>query len=669
MIFSLKECLKNIYLKPPIGCKMKSKFSIFFDIFYLVLFFFQFFGETNQRFFRNDAVGIGCLFVVIYAIWLRKKKHFSFYSLGHLFLIILLSNFVFFKIAEYDPIQLFPEKLVIKLTMIIWNSIILFQHFRSNEAEFNMFGPLLAILPCFACINFMLYPVVPIGFAIGLMIRNSDIKEIQFSKSFILFFLIVLLWIFRDWSDDFALVRILLFSEVVIILSLVNSLGREFRQKLIDHILIIFLINSVILLSKMYLDSEFKINSYREDLFLIPVSLLGSNSFLILGLLALSFHESNWRFRVFYLTVLFVSCFFLLLSLSRISIISTGLLFLYIVWEQQKEKINLKFVAFAFISLLLAFVFLLLSEKSLLNVETIGVRFSIWKLHMLSTIYNKPIFGFGFNSEKLIPFVENLKISALDFALVEDYMSHFKTFPLAHNLYFQIFSSTGIFGFSVFLIWIFSFFKYSHKNVAVVNLRKNLPKAILLIWLIHEILDFSSLEIANILILGLLALDVKNAGKSNVKDKESQQVSKTIMVFMGFYFFLFLFFSYRFSKIEQQIFKNHKNIHLSTFLEFTPTGIIPKGINLDSDSKGLSRSEIFMFGERYFFLQLALAYSTANEPKILQQCFDFVSRKEICYAKLMNYIVNEEPLAEYSDSIKILLSISDPFGIYLRNFL
>ncbi|TGL16486.1 O-antigen ligase family protein [Leptospira yanagawae] len=649
---------------------MKLNFILIFDLIYFLGFLTLFLGDTNQKFFRNDAIGFGVLFFLVYFLYTVKSKRHSFYSYFHLLFVILLSNYVFFKLAEYDPIQLLPEKLAIKLMMVFWNIFILHQHHYFSEIDFKKFGSILAIIPCFVTSNFITFPVIPIGIALGLCFRNHNLKDSNLSLQWIVFFGFLIFWFLRDWSDDFAINRVILFSEVALLYLFLRNSHQKIKLKLIDSVLILFFLNSLILVSKMFLDSEFRVDTYKEDLYLIPVSLIGSNAFLILALTVISFRQNNNIRNAFYLMVLFFASLLLLLSVSRISIISVCFFVIYYVWSQRKSRLTRLFYGIFAFAFSFFIIYIGYTEKSFLSIGTLGIRLSIWKLHILTT-FNDAIFtGFGFHSEKVIPFASLNEFPFYDFALVKEYIIHFNTYPLAHNLYFQILSATGILGFSLFVIWITSLFFHNIRNFQKTSKRSRLVFLILLIWLIHESMDFSSLEIANVFILCLLFVDLGNIGeKTNLENRNYMRLlvsSCTVLFFLT----LFLF-SLRFSYIEQLTFRFHKNIQLSTFYEFKPSSEFQDQSIQDKINLNTGDYEVQFFGERYFFLKHTLAYRTKFELNQFNQCFQHISRKELCYANLLSYIerLDDKNKVKYKSAIQILLASTDPFGIYSKDFL
>ncbi|PJZ45476.1 O-antigen ligase family protein [Leptospira brenneri] len=645
------------------------RFSLLlFDFFFFFVLLSLFFGETNQKFFRNDAIGLGLFVFALYFFWNVRKKKYSFVSFFHLLFVILLSNFVFFKLAEYDPIQLLPEKLAIKLTMFFWAIVLLYTHFKYPEKEFLTFGSVLAVLPCFVTSNFMSYPVIPIGFALALIVRHQESVFERFTWFLFLSTFVFIYWIIRDWYDDFALIRVLLLFEVLLFISFARNWKDKMKQVIVDGLLLVFLINALILVIKMLLEPNFKLNNYREDLFLIPVSLIGSNSFLVLGLAVYSMSSSSRIKNLFYLGVIGFASLLLMISVSRISIVSVGLFAFTIVLNQRSNFVR-KILWISSIPLIIIYLsFLIYSEKTLFDLGTIGIRFSIWKLHFFSTITNAPLLGLGFNPEKIIPFLEVRYLSFVDFNFVKEYMIHFHTFPLAHNLYFQMLSSIGIIGVLIFLCFLVFFIVQFVKKYSDYLPKDRLLFLILLIWLIHEILDFSSLEIANVFFLAMLFVSASKLIKV-------EQVTETPIgnpltkAFLFFSFLLLLLFSLRFSFVEQSIFRFHKDVQLSTFYEFqakdNPNSRKHEGRNFDL----IKNWKVQFLGERYFFLELALANGTNAEPSLLTQCFETMPRQELCFANLMAYALKQKNMDNEILLSRYLLSAKDPFGIYTRDFL
>ncbi|XDD52778.1 O-antigen ligase family protein [Leptospira sp. WS4.C2] len=647
---------------------MKRISFLLFDFLFFLGFLSLFLGETNQKFFRNDAIGLGFFLFSVYFIWNYSKKRNSLTSLFHLLFVILLSNFVFFKLAEYDPIQLLPEKLAIKLSMFFWALGIIYLHAKCSEKDFFAFGSIFAILPCFVTSNFMSYPVIPIGFALGLLVRHQESFEKNVSGYIIIGSLGFVYWIWKDWYDDFALIRILLLFEVIVFVSIARTWKDSIKQRIVDGLMIVFLINAIVLSVKMYFEPNFKIGAYREDVFLIPVSLIGSNSFLVLGLAVYSIHADHKYKNMFYIGVLIFASFLLMVSVSRISILSVGLLVFFIIWNQ-RSNFGRRILSFLSLPLMLLYImFLIYSEKTLLDIGTIGIRFSIWKLHFFSTLTNAPVFGLGFNPEKIIPFLDIRYLSIADFDFVKEYMIHFHTFPLAHNLYFQMLSSVGVVGLFVFFYFVsVSLFRFLRRYTTS-SPREKILASILVIWLLHEFLDFSSLEIANVFFLGIIPVCIHNPDLEIEKNKIilNPFFSK---IFLTISFFILLLFSIRFGFVEQSIFKHHKDVQLSTFFEFqAKTNPSLRNIGAQN-SELLKNGKMHFLGERYFFLELALAAGTERESGLLVQCFETMPRKELCFANLMNYVSKQQNMENSIHMSRYFLSAQDPFGIYTRDFL
>lgn len=647
---------------------MKRILLLLFDFLFFFGFLSLFFGETNQKFFRNDAIGLGFFLFSIYFIWNYKKRKSSFSSLFHLLFVILLSNFVFFKLAEYDPIQLLPEKLAIKLFMFFWALGLIYLHSKYSEKDFFSFGSILAILPCFVTSNFMSYPVIPIGFALALTIRHQEALKERISWFLVIGMGAFLYWIIKDWYDDFALIRILLLFEVLIFVSIAKAWKEEIKQTVVDGLLLGFLINAVILSIKMFLEPNFSISAYREELFLIPVSLIGSNSFLVLGLAVYSIHLGNRYKNLFYFAVLIFASFLLMISVSRISILSVGLLVFLIMWNQRSNSVKKILLVVGIPVILFYVLFSIYSEKILLDIGTIGIRLSIWKLHFFSTFANAPMFGLGFNPEKIIPFLDVRYLSIADFESVKDYMIHFHTFPLAHNLYFQMLSSVGIVGVIIFFYFVITFQFRFFKNYNKFSSKEKLLVSVLSIWLVHEFLDFSSLEVANVFFLGMVVVCLWNStfDKENKKEITNPIFSK---VYLTISFFILLLFSIRFSFVEQSIFRYYKDVQLSAFYEFQPKSNAALRPLRDPNPKLLNYWKMRFLGERYFFLELALAVGSEAESDLLVQCFESMPRKELCSANLMAYVIKQQNMENALHMSRYFLSTKDPFGIYTRDFL
>lgn len=638
---------------------------ILLDLFLVLGLGFLLQSHTNQKNFRIDLIGLGLFVFVIYSVFhwssfLKDKRQY-----WSLFLTTLLTCFVFIKIAEYDPIQVLPQKLGIKLVSLVWLLFIVLSFRKLSENNFSIIGPFLAIVPAISFINFMAYPSVPIAIALVMSARNLQFFSKPKISTFYIPLMAILFLIGRDWWDDFALQRGVLILEAFLFFHLIGIWERQKLLFFLKACILFFILNSIFILWKISDDPNFHITSYHEDVFLIPVSLLASNALLIAGLSVVFWFEpkqSKWQ-KFLLIAAIICSLMFLGITISRNSILSFSVFALLLFFFIQSPKNKYYATSILFILLLIGVYFLIKSEKSIFSLDSSAVRISIWSFYILSTIQAYPIFGFGMFPENKIPFSFSEIPDSTSASYIRDYIINFNSFPLAHNLYVQTFGSFGILGSLLILFWIGNLFIRNRKSL-LPTLKANMALSCLLfVWGIHELYDFNSLEISNLFllvgILGLFRLPVEK-----ISSAFSVERKQALFIFLVSYLTIVCF---RFSLIDHYTLKYNKYVVPHSFEFYLPKESQIK--NPEELMQSRSTLEYRFMGSKYFFLNLATNRSIDSQAKLIADCFEAETLPAICYSKLIQFQSSQNLLPEYKDLFLYFMSLYDPFDIYKRESL
>lgn len=622
-------------------------------------------SHTNQKNFRIDLIGLGLFIFIVYSAYhwrsfLKEKRQY-----WSLFLTTLLTCFVFIKIAEYDPIQVLPQKLGIKLVSIVWLLFIVLTFRKLSENNFSIIGPFLAIVPAISFINFMAYPSVPIAIALAMGARNLQFSSKPKISTFYIPLIAILLLIGRDWWDDFALQRGVLVLEAFLFYHLISIWDRQKLLFFLKACILFFIFNSIFILWKIADDPNFHITSYHEDVYLIPVSLLASNALLVAGLAVVFWFEpkqSQWQ-KLLIFVAFISSLMFLGITISRNSILSflvfAVLLFLFI----QSPKNKYYATSILAVLLLIGVYFLIKSEKSIFSLGSSAVRISIWSFYILSTIQTHPFFGFGMFPENKIPFSFSEIPDSTSAFYIRDYIENFESFPLAHNLYVQSLGSFGILGSLFIVFWIGNLF-FKNRNSFLPVLKSNLALSCLLfVWGIHELYDFNSLEISNLfLLVGILGL-FKWPSEKGIEEFTMVRKHTVFIVLIGFLSLV----CFRFSLVDHYTLKYNKYVTPHSFEFYLPKDSQIK--NPEEPIQSRSSLEYRFLGSKYFFLNLAVDRTIDTQSKLIANCFSEEVLPAICYSKLIQYQSSQNLFPELKSLFVYFMSLYDPFEIYKRDSL
>lgn len=154
----------------------------------------------------------------------------------------------------------------------------------------------------------------------------------------------------------------------------------------------------------------------------------------------------DW-FLVGILFFLFLTAVYI--SKSRISQIAFVLLLIMRIFHGFRNLSQHPFRKFTFLLLCLStgivFLFLYSNPKSL-DLQSLAVRYSIWFFHIQQTWLHSPWFGFGPLPENVLYFQQNATLDPVFLQRIRDYLDTFHSYPQAHNVFVEWFSSYGLVG-------------------------------------------------------------------------------------------------------------------------------------------------------------------------------------------------------------------------------
>ncbi|MCU0824626.1 MAG: O-antigen ligase family protein [Leptospira sp.] len=628
-----------------------------------VIFFGLFFSKTGQKVLRTELLILGVSIYLLFILYQYfKVRRFEFH-LDYLFC-IFLTLLVFLRWAEYDPLQVFPQKLSLKIVCAFWLVALTSLRVRLADSEFLRIGILISVIPCFALSFYHPYPFLILGLGLFFLTRKDDLEELFQSWTTSFLFITSFILMVTEWDSDFALKRASTILLAVLFFHNIRALDESQKKKWFHYytfLYFFFVLMLIILFSK---NPNFQIFKMHEALFRIPINIIGSNSLLIFIIGFVYFiSKPNKLERLYLLFLMVCGLTLILITGSRASMVSVVLAFCLIVIFLIQNKHKFKIFGFSFFVLLLLVYLFSKIGKSFSNLDSTLVRLNIWKLHTIATFQNAPVFGFGLFPEESLLFTGLESLPKETFETIQFYLDHFNSHPLAHNLYFQIFSSFGLIGASIFLI-LFIFLLYqmflSWKRL---QLTGKAFMVLLLVWFLHELLDFNSLELSNaILLAGLLSYlpKTESALIKRISLGSRERILTTTKYLLVSLFFLLLV---RWTVVEETSFMYKTKIIESNFHHFEL-----KDSNNHLNIPTPSNLKYQFFGDKYYFQELALSEGTDKEGEILTSCFNFKRHSAFCFYRLIHYQKRKGLLNDWEPLYLYFLQEADPFRIYRKAF-
>ncbi|TGN10076.1 O-antigen ligase family protein [Leptospira ilyithenensis] len=638
-----------------------------------ILYFF--FSPTSHPIFRFEifAATLTVAFVFsIYAYFYLKSDPKKILDLI-LFLVLLGLSAV--KWGEYDPLRVLPEKASVKLTFLFW-AVLLIYHFKKarNSESFTKLGSIIAIFPNIALTAYNPNAIVPVCLGLGYGLLPKDLSQFHFPKTRSKTFLVLILFIlsafistWRGLDPENGLLQFYLFLIGGLVLVRGYYLDSDEKEKVLSWLGYVYYIQCLFFILKLSLDTGFEYNFNRSSFYHIPVSLLGANSAIFACLFLVQFiRKPTVMEKTYNAFGLGIALLFLGISSSRSSILMFICFAIFIFGILVRKKFKIHHLFLLILAVFILIFFSQFNDKKLINLDSINIRLMIWKFHITNTLHISPLFGFGLFPESQLLFLDTNPDSSSHYQTILDYVNEFKSFPVAHSLFIQLFSSLGMVGIILLVILLFLWIKKVLSVVFVQNERTHryVLLGISLVWLIHEIFDFNSFEIPNLYAI-LLILGIGLDPKEDVEQIEPMEKKIFLVLLLGFAS-LFFYKALQWNETESYIRKWTKLYQTSNF-EFFQYNSKHKFAHLPEEPVEIETWREYFLGKRYIHLQMARAKHQKSPiySHYLTLCFNKTNQKAFCYSELYDLLNEEKGNQRLLPFIKAILSIHDPYKIYL----
>ncbi|WP_411823105.1 O-antigen ligase family protein [Leptospira sp. 'Mane'] len=638
-----------------------------------ILYFF--FSPTSHPIFRFEifAVTLTVAFAFsLYAYFYLKSDPKKILDLI-LFLVLLGLSAV--KWGEYDPLRVLPEKASVKITFLFWAVLLIYNFRKSTSSEsFAKLGSIIAIFPNIALTAYNPNAIVPICLGLGYGLLPKDISEFYFPKLrsktaliLILFILSAFISTLQGLDSENGLLQFYLFLIGGLVFVRGYYLSLDEKEKVLSWLGFVFYIQCLFFLLKISLDPGFEFSFNKNNFYHIPVSLLGANSAIFACLFLVQFIRKNILLeKVYNAFSLGIALLFLGISGSRSSVLMfiCFSVFIFGILVRKKFKVYHLFILILTIAALIFFN--QFNTKQLTNLDSTNIRFMIWKFHISNTFHLSPFWGFGLFPESQLLFLDTNLDSSSHYQTILDYVNEFKSFPLAHSLFIQLFSSLGLVGIVLLFILLFIWIKKVLKITFIENsgIGRHALLGISLAWLVHEIFDFNSFEIPNLYAI-LLILGISIDSKNETKKIEAIEKKVFVILLVGFAS-LFFYKSLQWNETESYIRKWTK-LYLDSNFEFFQYNSKNKFAHIPETPVEIETWREHFLGEKYIHLQMARAkhQKSPTYSHYLALCFNKTNQKAFCYSELTHLLKEEKNNQTLLPFMNALLSIHDPYKIYL----
>ncbi|TGK24712.1 O-antigen ligase family protein [Leptospira yasudae] len=416
-----------------------------------------FFDPSNPALSRDSVVFAFFVWVISAGISFKKKNH----RIHPLFLLVclLLIGLSTINGINRAPVVYFPQKVNIKLLYGAALCITLILYFKNVHPIFLFIHTI-----AFACSTplFSSIKSIPLLLFIIASFFYLAPRRIVFSKLHgivSLFFVLISISSLISYKSQAALMQLCLLLSGILVFFLISSYPSRFLKKGLLVILCInLLLNTINLLSAVHLIWPF--DFWKPPMFLtyagFPVSAIGvisAFSALVAFYTAIQYSNHAW----YLLPSGFLSLYLAFFNQSRASLLAftLGALSMILFRLSPKRFFFRTLIASSLILLSIAFgLILLLPEESVaryFSPETLFIRFSLWKFHFQSVLENSPIFGIGLDADSLLAHFPGSHPGMVGYEDFYRFLHSFRSYPQAHNLYVEAFTSFGILGFFVFL--------------------------------------------------------------------------------------------------------------------------------------------------------------------------------------------------------------------------
>ncbi|WP_061235628.1 O-antigen ligase family protein [Leptospira weilii] len=467
--------------------------------FSLALLFF--FDPSNPSLSRDSVVFSFFVWFVSLGISFRKKK----FRIHPLFLLacLLLIGLSTVNGINRAPVVYFPQKLNLKLLYVAALCLAIYL-FLKNVHPIFLFVHTVA----FACSPplFSSIKSVPLLLFVAASLFYLTPKKIRLRKLYVIVsisFFVLLISSLLSYKSQAALLQLCLLFSGILIFFLLSSYPSLFIKKGLLLILSSnLLLNTVNLFSAVHTIWPF--DFLQPSLLLtyagFPVSsiaVISAFSALVAFYTASQYARYSWFLIPGGLIAIYLTYF----NHSRASLLAFGLAILCIFlfrWSKKKVFFRIFIPAFCLIvlfSVVSVFFFPQEAASQYFDPKTLLIRFSLWNFHFQSVLQNSPIFGIGLDADSLLAHLPGAHSEKIGYDDFYKFLHSFRSYPQAHNLYVETFTSLGILG-SLFFLWITLYLSLLSYRMLVSKSKKIFDigifiSGVLVFVAVHEFFDYN----------------------------------------------------------------------------------------------------------------------------------------------------------------------------------
>lgn len=365
---------------------------------------------------------------------------------------------------------------------------------------------------------------------------------------------------------------------------------------------------------------------------------------------------------------------------SRASMLALGIGFVVLFLAARRRTFTIRIAATGTFLILSAAVlgYLILPKEELakyFDPNTLYIRFSLWTFHFQSVAHNAPFFGLGPDADSLLAHLPGVSPNRIGYRDFYDFLHSFRSYPQAHNLYLETFTSLGFSGFFLFLCIALYLAKISFVMVFSRNRTTfesaGLVFATLAFTAVHEFFDFNSGE-QHFLIPATIALslvDMRSVRKIVSFKLERYYISFIYVLFAGAIGFL------SFQLIWEQRLRNLMLISTQGEIELD-NFLVYKEITKKSHSKKREYPIAEILNDKVWIrsednLVLA-AFLLKKRPDLIPEAATFLDRcvrenpySSVCWKERSELFVDKKFQKE-KEADRKRAETTDPFHIIVR---
>ncbi|MFQ3856519.1 O-antigen ligase family protein [Leptospira kirschneri] len=507
-----------------------------------------FFDPSNPSLSKDSIVFSFFIWVVCLGISFRKKKR-KIHPIFQLACILLIGLSTINGING-APVVYFPQKLNLKLLYVVSLCFTIYL-FLKNVHPIFLFIHTVAFScspPLFSSIKSVPLLLFVIASFFYLVPKRIRIHKLHAIISF--FFFVLLISSLLSYKSQSALLQLcLLFSGVLIFFLLSSYPSRLIKKGLLLILSLNLFLNTVNLFSAVHLIWPF--NFFAPPLFLTYAGFPVSAIAVISAFSALVAFYTAFQYRIYSWFLIpggVISIYLVFFNHSRASLLAFILAALYIVlffWN--KKRIPLRILIPTSILILLFLIGSILftpleTVSRYFNAETLLIRFSLWNFHFQSVLQNFPLFGIGLDADSLLAHLPGTNSERVGYEDFYRFLHSFRSYPQAHNLYVEVFTSLGILG-SLLFLWIAAYLLFIAYQMLISKSKEVINSGIFISGVlafvaIHEFFDYNLGEqhffIPVVLSLSLIRMRLSFPVRKFKQNRSFKTVYTIVLILLGF---------------------------------------------------------------------------------------------------------------------------------------